>query len=233
MVKMVVPEKIRVIVQERLPESMIQIYNSSAKLMMEEEEAFLENLKWADAIAIGPGLSLCESGRRFLFLAMKESNKPLIIDADGINLLAADEKLRTLLQERHDNGNVIITPHLGELARLQGKTIKEVKAEETNSAILAAENLRCIVVSKSARTHVCQTGSKIFLNTAGSDKMATAGSGDVLTGIIAAFVAQGLEPMQAAVKGVYLHACAGEAAGKLAGYAGIMASDIVEGLKLL
>lgn len=234
MVKLVVPEKIRSIIQDRLPESMIQIYNSSEKLIMEEEEAFLENLNWADAVAIGPGLSVCESGRRFLFLTIKESKKPLIIDADGINLLAADEKLRKLLEERSKFGNnVIITPHMGELATLLRKSVKEVVEDETESALKAAEDLGCIVVAKSARTHVCKTGSKIFLNTAGNDKMATAGSGDVLTGIIGAFAAQGQEPLQAAVKGVYLHACAGDAAGKLAGNAGIKASDIMEGLKLL
>lgn len=235
MVKLVIPEKIREIVQSRLPEALIQAYESPKGLQEEEEAQFLENMAWADAIAVGPGLSVCESGRRLLELALSENSKPLVIDADGLNLLASDEGLRKILQKRCRTGedSVILTPHMGELARLLKKTVAEVTAEETKNVLLAAEEFGCILVGKSARTHVCRMDAPFFLNTAGNAKMATAGSGDVLTGMIAALLAQGEEPLKAAADGVYLHARAGDAAAQKAGQGAMKASDITAGLGLL
>lgn len=235
MVKLVIPEKIREIIQEKLPEALIQTYESSLEIAEAEEEAFLQSMEWAGAVAIGPGLTVCESGKKFLAMAIQEGNKPLIIDADGLNLLAKDEDLRALLQKRAktDGDSVILTPHMGELARLLGKPVAETVTDETKSVMEAADTFGCIIVGKSARTHVCRTNHPVFLNTAGNDKMATAGSGDVLTGIVAALAVQGVPCIQAASAGVYLHACAGDAAAKKAGNAGITASDIIAGLSLL
>ncbi|MGN1147419.1 MAG: NAD(P)H-hydrate dehydratase, partial [Lachnospiraceae bacterium] len=238
MVKLVIPEKIREIVQERLPEALIQTYDSPAGLQEEEEALFLENSKWADAIAIGPGLSVCESGRRLLELAIAEETKPLVIDADGLNILSSNEQLMERLKNRctgseREKAKVILTPHMGELARLLGEPLAQITANETLSTIRLAGSTGSIVAGKSARTHVCEAEQPIFLNTAGNDRMATAGSGDVLTGMIAALLVQGMEPLEAAVAGVYLHACAGDAAAEKAGNVGIKASDIIAGLSLL
>lgn len=231
MVKLVIPEKIREIVQCSLPEALIQTYESPQKLAEEEEQLFMENMKWADTVAIGCGLTVCESGKRLLELAVLQGEIPLVIDADGLNILAYEEVLRARLQESCRQGRkAVLTPHMGELARLLHRPLREITAAETESTMQAAEETGCIVVGKSARTCVCRTGMPLFLNTAGNDKMATAGSGDVLTGMIAALAAQGMELQKAACAGVYLHACAGDAAAEAAGGAALTAADIIEGL---
>ncbi|MEZ3428321.1 MAG: NAD(P)H-hydrate dehydratase [Lachnospiraceae bacterium] len=230
MVKLVIPEKIREIVQKGLPEALIQTYESPHTLTEEEEKLFAENMKWADAAAIGCGMTVCESGRRMLALAAAQETLPLVIDADGLNILADEESLGKLLKDRNrQEKNVVLTPHMGELARLLHKPIAEVVAAEIESTIQAAKETGCIVAGKSARTCVCSFGEPLFLNTAGNDKMATAGSGDVLTGMIAALMVQGMQPKEAACGGVYLHACAGDAAAEKAGGACLTATDIIEG----
>ena len=250
MVKLVIPKDIREVVQERLPEALTQTYDKAEGLNEEEEKAFLQNMDWADVIAVGPGLSVCRSGLQFLKLAL-QSTKPLLIDADGLNMLAEEtqneSKLWSVLQKR--GGQTVLTPHMGEMAKLLQKPVSEVVADETAATLMLARKSGCIVVGKSARTHVCRDGGRIFLNTAGNDRMATAGSGDVLAGIISALMAQELkigdskkcrdrqeeeECMEkAACLGVYLHACAGDAAAKEAGNGGITASDIIRGLGFL
>ncbi|MBO5167099.1 MAG: NAD(P)H-hydrate dehydratase [Lachnospiraceae bacterium] len=287
MVKLVIPENIREIVQTKLPEALIQTYASKEGITKAEETAFLQNTEWADVIAIGPGLSVCKSGLSFL-IAAAQSTKPLLIDADGLNMLAEENRNNietgTELQKgmiheidmqntsdsqnlwmliRKRKNRTVLTPHMGELARLLQKPVSEVIADETVATQELAQKSGCIVVGKSARTHVCKAGERIFLNTAGNDKMATAGSGDVLAGIIAALMAQEakncdhrqtndideaklpdneacgkgqeeLDSMESAVcLGVYLHACAGDIAANKAGKAGITASDIIKGLGLL
>lgn len=228
MVKLVIPERIREIVQTRLPEALIQVYENGDGITPKEVAEFKKNMEWADAVAIGPGLSLGESGGILLNLVLEQTEKPLIIDADGLNLLAKSTCLQKHLKDRTGTGAapVILTPHMGELARLLSRTVGEVTADEVESTMEAAEKTGCIVVGKSARTQVCQTGKPVFLNTAGNDRMATAGSGDVLTGIIGAFLVQGMEAHEAAECGVYLHACAGDTAAERAGGAGILASDL-------
>lgn len=234
MVKLVIPEKIRVIVQEKLPEALIQVYESAAGLSDKEKELFLENTEWADVIAAGPGLSTKKSGEELLALAVTKSKKPLVIDADGLNLLAASDDLQEALKKSTKDGRtVILTPHMGELARLLQKPVAEVVEDETAYTMETAKKFGCIVVGKSARTQVCKNGAPIFLNTAGNDLMATAGSGDVLTGMITALLAQGMEPFSAAECGVYLHACAGDAAKEKCGGTGMLASYIIEGISLL
>lgn len=235
MVKLVIPETIRVIIQESLPDALIQAYGSTQNLSEADQNAFIHNMEWADTVAIGPGLSISEIGKELLHLAITYNDKPLVIDADGINMLAGETRLLEILINQIENRHksVILTPHMGELARLLKKKIDEVVQDETGSTISAAELTHCIVVGKSARTHVYQQGKPIYLNTAGNHKMATAGSGDVLTGIIASFLAQGLTPFKAAENGVYIHACAGDAAAQHTGSAALTASDIIEGLSYL
>lgn len=232
MVKLVIPERIREIVQTKLPEALIQVYEREEELTGQEKESFADNMAWADGIVTGPGLSCSESGKELLSLAIGCHDKPLLIDADGLNLLAQSEALQDQLRKRVLSGGkpVILTPHMGELARLLKRPVSRVTDAETESAMEAAKNFGCIVVGKSARTSVCEFGREIFLNTAGNDKMATAGSGDVLSGIIGALSVQGMSPFEAAECGVYLHACAGDEAAEKADGAGLLASDLLKNL---
>lgn len=245
MVKLVIPEKIRVIVQEKLPEALVQVYEKEDGLTDEEIHVFLENIKWADVIAIGPGLSKHMSGKQLLETVITQTKKALVLDADALNMLAEEDILQRELLTRNSEKetNTVMTPHLGELARLLGKETKEVVSHQIDCCKEAVEKFGCVVVAKSARTCVSDGKTPDFLNTAGNDKMATAGSGDVLTGMIAALIAQavsqeqsreeGITAKDAAVLGVYLHANAGDkaaAAAKVTGAAGILASDIMENI---
>lgn len=233
MVKLVIPKKLRTIIQTRLPEALIQVYEAGNGITSEEQAAFQRSADWADAIAVGPGLSLCESGAAFLRQALQQ-DKPLVIDADGLNLLAAETKLQELLirRGRAAGSATVLTPHMGELARLLKKQVHEVTKAEAECTREAAERFLCVVAGKSARTCVSDGKGPDFLNTAGNDRMATAGSGDVLTGIIASLLAQGMEPFAAAECGVYLHACAGDRAAENTAAIGLLASEITEYVRI-
>lgn len=235
MVKLVIPEKIRVIVQGNLPEALIQVYEDEAVLTEAEQEAFLENAMWADVIAAGPGMAQNPAGKRLLTLAVSQTKKPLILDADALNMLAEDISLQQMLAERGKDLHIpcILTPHLGELARLLRKDTKTVVENQIACCREAAERFGCVVVAKSARTCVSDGRNMDFLNTAGNAKMATAGSGDVLTGMIAALMCQGkqqkLTAKDAAVLGVYMHACAGDKAANN----GMLSGDIIHSIHLI
>ncbi len=229
MVKLVIPEKIRPIVQEKLPEALILVYQGHEGLSENEKEEFCRSLDWADAVVAGPGLSVCKSSEEFVKFLLAQKEKPLLLDADALNILSAKPEL---MQERGAK-EVVLTPHMGELARLLHCEIGDVTDGETEAVATLAERMECVVVGKSARTYVLERGQRMFLNTAGNDRMATAGSGDVLTGMIGTFLAQGMKAYDAAVNGVYLHACAGDAAYEKAGHACLCASDIIEGLSML
>ena len=149
---------------------------------------------------------------------------PLVIDADGLNLLAAHAEWQVLLAKRAKPA--VVTPHIGEMARLLRKTSQQVLNERIDCCRNYAKSQHLICVEKDART-VISDGEAIYINTSGNDGMATGGSGDVLTGMICGLLAQGMEPLDAAVFGAYLHGLAGdEAKRKLGGYA-MLAGDLI------
>ncbi len=226
MVKLVIPEAIREIIQTRIAEALIQVYTSADGLTDAEETTLEENLRWADVVAIGPGLGLSQSAKALLEKILT-TDKPLVADADALNLLAMDENkvLWEVLTARAQP--TILTPHMAELARLSGVSTKEVVEDETKATQNLAKKSHCIVVGKSARTHVCGAGERMYLNSNGNDKMASAASGDVLTGVITAVLAQGIEAWDAACLGVYIHAGAGDKAVKGFSCLGLKALDII------
>ena len=239
MVKLVIPEAIREIVQTRMPEALIDVYTSNEKITEQELMQIRKSVEWADAIAIGPGLSICKSGEILLDEIISRYDKMALIDADGINILSQNQKLfealvlRGKASKNNEASEVILTPHMGELSRLLKQDIKTILEDETKSCLDAVHSTGCIMVAKSARTHVCQSEKQIFLNTKGNDKMATAGSGDVLAGIILALLGQGMNGFEAAQTGVYLHACAGDLAARKEKIAGLTASDIIDAISEL
>jgi ADP-dependent NAD(P)H-hydrate dehydratase / NAD(P)H-hydrate epimerase len=179
-------------------------------------------------IAIGPGLSSSdESTRRFVREFVERRTAPIVIDADGLNALAPwPEELRG-----SDRLPIIITPHPGEMARLTGKTNSEVVADRAGSAREFAMNNRVITVIKGSRTIVAAPDGAIYINPTGNAGMATAGSGDVLTGLAAGLLAQRPdEPLQAAIAAVYLHGLSGDIAASKLGQRALIASDITENL---
>jgi len=162
-----------------------------------------------NAVAIGPGISTSPETRNLLTELIPQIDKPLIIDADGINNLAG--QLTILNQTRSP---VILTPHPGELARLTGITPKEINQHRVQIAREFAEKNRVILVLKGAPTVIASPDHPVFINPTGNSGLATGGTGDVLTGLIAGLLAQNVRPLDAAITAVFLHGKAGDLAAK-------------------
>ena len=185
-------------------------------------------------IAAGPGLGTDQSARRLLNAILEEHSKPLVLDADAINLLACEPVLleRLLLLQRHEKTRreLVLTPHPGELGRLAGCPAKEAAANALGLCREWAARLQAAFLCKGARTVVAGPDGRACINCSGNSGMATAGSGDVLTGIIAGLAAQGMDAFSAAGVGVYLHGCAGDRAASLKNEYSLTARDLTEAL---
>ena len=175
-----------------------------------------EEIRKAKAIVVGPGMGLEENARQLLELVLRQAKVPTIIDADGLHHLAKDRRRLPVYDGKSLHWDlpehVILTPHLKEMEDLMGKKnlIPEFQQQKIDVQQLCMENNN-ILVLKDARTLVLQR-EKCYINLSGNSGIATAGSGDVLTGIILGLLAQGVEPYEAATLGVYIHGLAGEAA---------------------
>ena len=188
---------------------------------VEDVASLLPLLERATVLAVGPGLGQGEWGRS-LYRAALAADKPLVLDADALNLLADDA---------HAVPGAVITPHPGEAARLLGKEKSEVQADRFGAAEALAHKFRCVVVLKGAGTIVAAPGETPAVIGAGNPGMATGGMGDVLSGVIAALQAQHLPVFQAAVAGALLHAAAGDAAARIGGERGLLPSDLFPHLR--
>lgn len=177
---------------------------------------------WADAIALGPGLGRGDWGRT-LFAAALASDRPLVLDADALNLLA--ETPRAVPQ-------AILTPHPAEAARLRERSTRDVQADRFGALATLVERYAATVVLKGAGTLVGSPGAAPYVIGAGNPGLASGGTGDVLTGTIAALLAQGLAPADAAVAGALLHAAAADHAAR-DGQRGLRASDLFPALRRL
>jgi NAD(P)H-hydrate epimerase len=176
-----------------------------------------------DVIAIGPGLGQAAGTRDFIRTLVDRATMPLVIDADGLNAFA-DDPDRLSGREGRD---VIITPHPGEMARLVGMSTDEVQASRLEIARNFAAAHRVYVVLKGHRTLIATPDEKVFINPTGNAGMATGGTGDVLTGMIAAWVAQLLDAEAACQLGVFLHGLAGDLAEADEGEIAMTAGDLV------
>jgi ADP-dependent NAD(P)H-hydrate dehydratase len=189
-------------------------------------QPILERLvKTASVIAVGPGLGQSDDIRQLVRFLISSAGKPLVIDADGLNALAGQTDLLSGLSHP-----VIVTPHPGEFARLIGAQIAEVQSDRIGRATrMAALSGSLVVVLKGAGT-VVTDGSRYYINTTGNPGMATGGTGDVLTGVIAALLAQNLSPFEAAQIGVFIHGLAGDIARDQNGEIGMIAGDMIDAL---
>lgn len=178
--------------------------------------------KKADLVIFGPGLSQNKTTENLTRRVLLEVNKPLILDADGINAISKDPEI---LKKRKPV--LIITPHLGEFSRLVKQPVEIIKKQRKKLAKEFAFRYNLILVLKGQRTIVTD-GKLLVENTTGNPGMATAGSGDVLTGIIAGLLSQGLNPFLSARLGVYLHGLAGDLAARKKTQLSLIASDIIE-----
>jgi NAD(P)H-hydrate epimerase len=179
----------------------------------------------ADVIAAGPGLGHSDDILGLVRWLLESSGKPLVLDADALNVLAADTSILSSLREP-----VVLTPHPGEFARLAGIGVAAVQANRIEQgAKLAALAEPLVVVLKGAGT-VVTDGRRVYVNQTGNPGMATGGAGDALTGMIAALIGQKLPAFEAAQLGVYLHGLAGDIARDQNGMVGMIAGDIVDAI---
>lgn len=187
----------------------------------------LDKLEDYDVLALGPGLGTATATCEVVEGLLRGARKPVILDADGINCAAARGDC---LAGR--NAATVITPHPGELGRLLGRSAGDIQSSRMASAAEAARRFGCTTVLKGANTLVAGTDGRTYVNALALASLATAGSGDVLTGCTAALCAQGLEPLQAAVCGVFIHGRAAELAAHMVGPIGMVAGDIVSHLPM-
>lgn len=176
-----------------------------------------------DAVAIGPGIGMGEKTHNAVIKLIKECKSPLVIDADAINILGTKKEWLKMIHP-----NTIFTPHPKEFERIAGSS--DGSFDRLRLQINFSINYKCIVVLKGANTSISLPDGRVFFNSTGNPGMATAGSGDVLTGIILGLLGQGYEPEWAALVGVYLHGLAGDIAAYEKCQESIIASDITEKL---
>ena len=189
----------------------------------------VKDLKWADVLVAGPGIGTSKEAKETLTSLLRASHLPTVLDADALNLLAEEPALMELVKEKALNQPVILTPHPGEFLRLSHLSMTDYQNGREKAIRAFQKQCRCILVSKDACTMVTD-GAALYLNSTGNDGMATAGSGDVLTGVIGSLLAQGLPAFEAASKGVFLHGLAGDEAALKKGKHGMIASDLIENL---
>jgi ADP-dependent NAD(P)H-hydrate dehydratase / NAD(P)H-hydrate epimerase len=188
---------------------------------------FATLLKGKRALAIGPGLSTNVETQEFVRTVLGNRSVPIVLDADGLNAFAGRAS-----ELKHAAGMLCVTPHPGEMARLLGCTVKDVQSDRVEIALRAAADWNAIVILKGSGTVIAAPEGSAFINSTGNPGMATGGTGDVLTGILAGLTAQfGTADWQRLLAfGVYLHGLAGDVAYAESGEAPLMASDLIHGI---
>lgn len=210
-----VPKRNVAIMQTAVPEAIVSIDR--------EETSFTEGVATEDfqAVGIGPGIGTSEQTAITLIAQLRRTQCPLVVDADALNILASR---RAWLQQLPKG--VILTPHPKELDRMEGKCIDTF--ERLTKARELAERLQGYVILKGHHTAICMPDGHVVFNNSGNAGMATAGSGDVLTGIITGLLARGYDRREACMLGVYLHGLAGDLAVREIGEESLIASDIIQ-----
>lgn len=234
MVCAVTEEKNAYVLRNTVPEAIVYAYQNKEEILEKTKQA----INWCDVIAAGPGMGTDELAKTSLQEIIKTDKKTLILDADALTILSENKELMDCLIARQQNensrGTVIFTPHMKEFSRLIHKDLDEIVINRLSICRDFAKYTQGIVVLKDAKTIVCDSDHPIYLNTTGNDAMATAGSGDVLTGLIASITAQmqkthtDKSAFEAVCMSVYLHGRAGELASKKTSHSFCIASDLIE-----
>ena len=195
----------------------------AGSVSLENRDSLLELSEKMDMVVIGPGISLDNETQQLVRELVRMIKKPVLIDGDGITAIANELEM---IRER--KGETILTPHLGEMARIAKKSIGEINRQKIDILQLTAMSLHAIIVLKGAHSLIGYPDERVFINLSGNPGMATAGSGDVLTGTIAAMYGLGLSLKDAVRKGVFIHGFSGDLAAAEKGEDGITAQDILD-----
>ncbi len=227
-----VPESLSSVFQSRVTEEMILPLpdKGDGTLSFEAAEVILKFISGrADVLAIGPGIGVSADTKRMIPELIAGSVVPMVIDADGINSISGNARI-----VENAKSPVILTPHVGEMARLLRRNDSDssvdraaIETDRVSAALSFSKKTGTYLVLKGAPTVITEPGGKVFINTTGNPGMATAGSGDVLTGIIAAFLGQQSNPLDASILGTYLHGLAGDSTASEEGMHAMIATDII------
>ena len=218
-----VPEN-RVILQSQLPEAIVEVYEPEKISGDDASRSFFEEqCDWADVIVMGPGLGQELYVEALVEAVLSHAYVPIVLDADALNCVAAHPHLTRYFTE-----NIIITPHIGEMARLTGLAAEELKREPLRAARAYSARFGVVCVMKDAVTVTSDKEGGAWINRSGCSAMAKAGSGDVLTGVIAGLLARGMECADAAALAVYIHGRAGERAAERFGVDGVLAHNLAD-----
>lgn len=208
----------------RLPEVCLLPCRAAESGVIAADEAgrILEKANAGTVLAVGPGLFDGEETRALVRALIEGSAVPVVLDADGLNAVAGLEAL-----PQPDGGApLILTPHPGEMARLTGLSVEDVQAARERTAVGYARANRCIVVLKGHRTLIAAPDGTVYENTTGGPGLSRGGSGDILTGMLAGLLAQGLSALDAAACAVWLHGAAGDGAARRLGQTGMLPHDL-------
>lgn len=227
LLRLYIAESLNFIIKTSVPEAITIPLQEMRKgvIGINHISKILDGTKDADVLTIGPGCGDTSELSEIVKRVLEEVDIPIVLDADGLNVLS---KNMEWLKEK--KSKLVITPHLGEMSRLTGMSIEDIAAKPIDVAREYAQKWDVIIVLKGASTIVASPEGDIYINITGNPGMATAGSGDVLTGIITGLIAQGIEPLKATITGVYLHGLTGDNVAEGKGEYGLVAGDIVEEL---
>lgn len=224
LVRIVTPEENRTVLQTQLPEAIITTYSAKKPDITQ----MIESIGWADTIVCGPGIGTSDAAKSIVNAVFKNAAVPVLMDADALNIIAQDVNM---LLKPHTE--LVVTPHLGEMSRLCSDTVAYIQNHLIEVAEEFARQYNVICVLKDEHTITSVPYRQTYLNLSGNSGMATAGSGDVLSGIIGGLMAQGMSAEDAAPAGVYLHGKAGDVMQARHSRSGLMASDLTEGLRFV
>ncbi|MBI1953675.1 MAG: NAD(P)H-hydrate dehydratase [Candidatus Omnitrophica bacterium] len=227
LVTLAVPESVYFIAAAQLTEVMVHPLSETPAGVLSAAAlpALRPLLARANVLALGPGLSTHLQAVHAVRSLVAKAGVPVVLDADGVNAFAGAGRL--LAQAK---APVVITPHPGEMARLLGTTAEAVQRNRLKTAVQAARRFKVVAVLKGHQTVTASPAGKTCVNKTGNPGMATAGMGDLLTGIIAALMGQGIAPFEAAKAGVRLHGLAGDLAARGVGQVSLVAGDVLAAL---
>ncbi|HPG40526.1 MAG TPA: NAD(P)H-hydrate dehydratase [bacterium] len=222
-----VPKSLNSIVESKLTEVISWVVEDDDKgyLFADNNGELVKKIQQQSAVVIGPGLGQQPQTGELVHALLRGIEKPCVLDADGLNLCAGQTRLF-----REYRGDLILTPHPGEFSRLTGLPAPEIVKNRLEVVRQYAQEWQVTIILKGGPTIIGCRNGQVYINSTGNAGMATAGSGDVLSGMIAALLAQGVPAEKAAIAGVYLHGLAGDIAKKNYGEMGLVAGDIVNAI---
>lgn len=225
LVKVAIPEGVAHVIENSLPEAMTLRMKETKKgsLAYRNKDRLLEYVDWADVVAIGPGISQNKETTRLILELVEKLKRPAVIDADAIVALTGKSTLISSVKSEF-----VFTPHIGEFAALSGVLKENVLADRVVHVKTFSRKLNKTILLKGSPTIIGASDGRLFVSNTGNPGMATAGSGDVLTGIIAGLLAQRLNAEEAACSGAYIHGLAGDMAKLRKTEIGLIASDIID-----